>query len=161
MGDFNVDLVKYSSDLNTSIFYDLLSSHNFRPLVLQPTRVTSKTTSLIDNIFINDVSCRSYGGNITASISDHFFQFSLTDIFENPRHKGKIKYGRDFRNFNKREFQETLEQTDWSRIVNEDQGTDQSYTNFYRKLEDILDLMAPYRKLTQKEIKLQTMPWIT
>ena len=46
-------------------------------------------------------------------------------------------------------------------IVNEDQGTDQSYTNFYRKLEDILDLMAPYRKLTQKEIKLQTMPWIT
>ena len=50
MGDFNIDLVKYSSEY-TSTFYDLLSTHNFRPLVLQPTRVTSKTTSLFDNIF--------------------------------------------------------------------------------------------------------------
>ena len=36
-----------------------------------------------------------------------------------------------------------------------------SYTLFYKKIEEILDLLAPYRKMTQKEIKLEQMPWIT
>ena len=57
MGDFNIDLAKYSSHAQTSEFYDLLSSHGYRPLILQPTRVTSTSATLIDNIFINDMSC--------------------------------------------------------------------------------------------------------
>ena len=63
MGDFNVDLIKYASEPNTGEFYDLLCTHSFRPLMLQPTRVTSKTATLINNIFINDISCHSSGGN--------------------------------------------------------------------------------------------------
>ena len=82
MGDFNVDLIKYASDSNIEEFYNLLSFHSFRPLILQPTRVTSKSATLIDNIFINDISCHSFGGNLTSSISDHYFQFSQTDIFQ-------------------------------------------------------------------------------
>ena len=35
MGDFNVDLIKYASETNTGDFYDLLSPHNFSPLILQ------------------------------------------------------------------------------------------------------------------------------
>ena len=46
MGDFNVDLIKYASETNTGDFYDLLCPHSFRPLILQPTRVTSKTATL-------------------------------------------------------------------------------------------------------------------
>ena len=97
IGDFNVDLIKYASETNTGDFYDLLCSHSFRPLILQPTRVTSKTATLIDNIFINDISCHSLGGNLTLSISAHFFQFSLTDIFETSGFKKKVKFARDFR----------------------------------------------------------------
>ena len=41
MGDFNVDLLKYETDTQSSDFFDLLSSFNFRPLILQPTRVTA------------------------------------------------------------------------------------------------------------------------
>ena len=61
MGDFNIDLIKYASETNTGKFYDLLCSHSFRPLILQPSK-TSKTANLIDNIFINDISCHSQGG---------------------------------------------------------------------------------------------------
>ena len=32
---------------------------------------------------------------------------------------------------------------------------------FYKKIERFLDLLAPYRKMTQKEIKLEQMPWVT
>ena len=82
MGDFNIDLIKYSTEAKTGEFYDLLCSYSFRPLILQPTRVTSKSATLIDNIFINDISCQSLGGNLTSSISDHYLQFSITDIFQ-------------------------------------------------------------------------------
>ena len=50
MGDFNVDLLNYTTETNTGDFYDLLCSHSFRPLILQPTSVTSRTKTLIDNI---------------------------------------------------------------------------------------------------------------
>ena len=76
MGNFNIDLVKYASDTKTEELYNLLCSRNVRPLILQPTRVISYTATLIDNIFINDISCLSSGGDITVSISDHYFQFS-------------------------------------------------------------------------------------
>ena len=161
MGDFNVDLIKYASETNTGNFYDLLCSHSFRPLILQPTRVTSKSATLIDNIFINDISCHSLGGNVTSSISDHFFQFCQLDIFQAPQHTRRVKYARDFRNFDKREFHEELLNIDWSKIVNENEGTENSSQNFLNKMDEILNYMAPYRKMTQKEIKLEKMPWIT
>ena len=75
MADFNVDLTRYASDSKTAEFYDLMCSHSFRPFILQP-RVTSKTVTLIDNILTNDITCHTVDGNITCSISDHFFQFS-------------------------------------------------------------------------------------
>ena len=49
----------------------------------------------------------------------------------------------------------------WSDIIDETSGADLSYSNFYKEIEDILDYMAPYRKMTQKEIKLEQMPWVT
>ena len=161
MGDFNVDLIKYASETNTGDFYDLLCSHSFRPLILQPTRVTSKTATLIDNIFINDISCHSFGGNLTSSISDHFSQFAQTDIFDTNIWKKKVRFSRDYRNFNKREFWEELGNIVWSDLINENSGTDYSAQNFYKKIEDILACLAPFRKMSQKEIKLEQMPWIT
>ena len=64
-------------------FYDLIIPHGFRPLILNPTRITPKSATLIDNIVINDLSCFSNGGNIMHSISDHCLQFAQIDIFEN------------------------------------------------------------------------------
>ena len=79
-GDFNADLIKYDHHPGVSQFYDNVSAHGFRPLILQPSRISSTSDTLIDNIFTNDLSCFSKGGNITTSISDHFIQFSILDI---------------------------------------------------------------------------------
>ena len=132
IGDFNVDLIKYETETNTGEFYDLLCSYSFRPLILQPTRITLKSPTLIDNIFINDISCHSFGGNVTSSISDHYFEFAQIDVFETFRPIKKVKFSRDFRNYNKREFEEELGNCDWSDIVS-------GYTLFYKKIEEILD----------------------
>ena len=161
MGDFNVDLVKYSSHTQTNEFYDLLSSHGFRPLILQPTRVTSTSATLIDNIFINDMSCHSIGGNLTSSISDHYFQFSQVNILYSSDNKNSVKYARNYRNFNNREFSEELSKVNWSDVINNNNDTNESYKLFYYKIEKLLDEMAPYRKVTKNELRLEQRPWIT
>ena len=51
--DFNVDLIKYSSETKTGYIYDVLCSNSFRPLIPQPSRVKSRSVTLTDNIFIN------------------------------------------------------------------------------------------------------------
>ena len=137
MGDFNIDLIKYASENYTGEFYDLLCSHSFRPLILQPNRVTSKSATLIDNIFINDISCFSSGGNVTSSISDHFFQFCQTDIFQTTVPTKNVKYVGDFRHFNKREFNEEIGNINWGGIINDTNGTDESYTQLQQNRGNI------------------------
>ena len=61
----------------------------------------------------------------------------------------------------KREFGDELSKANWTEIIDTNVGTDLSYNNFYRKIENILDYMAPYTKLTREELKREQMPWKT
>lgn len=151
LGDYNVDLIKYGDNHLSDSFYDLVSSHGFLPLKLQPSRVSSNAATLIDNIFINDVQCFSKGGNITSSISDHFLQFSQMDIFQNSINiKKSDKYARNWSLFNKREFEDEISQFNWMDVTSPNRGTSLSFATFYDKILKLLDEMAPVRNLTKK-----------
>ena len=77
LGDFNIDLLNYNDHQPTNEFLDSLASNSFLPYILQPTRLTSHSKTLIDNIFSNVISYEVISGNITATISDHLPQFFL------------------------------------------------------------------------------------
>ena len=142
--------------------YDYIISHGFRPLILNPTRVTSKSATLIDNFFTNYLSCSSNGGNITHAISDHFLQFVQLDIFDNSNHNNSTnKYARNWRMFNQNEFTEELLKTNWDDIYDPSTNTNQKFKSFYEKIEKLLDEMAPVQKLTKKEVGLSNRPSIT
>jgi len=49
MGDFNINLLNLSSHSGTDDFLNTLESHFFNPHILQPTRITDHTATLIDN----------------------------------------------------------------------------------------------------------------
>ena len=84
LGDFNVDLSKYEQHSPTNEFLDSLASSMFLPHVIQPTRVTSNSKSIIDNIVTNIISTDIISGNLTATISDHLPQFLIApEIFRN------------------------------------------------------------------------------
>ena len=51
MGDFNIDLLKFESHSATDGFLNTLGSNFFQPYILQPTRITDHSATLIDNIF--------------------------------------------------------------------------------------------------------------
>ena len=161
MGDFNVDLLKFDTHNETRDYYDLLSSNGFRPLIFQPTRVTSRTSTLIDNIFINDIETYSMGGNITTSISDHYPQFCIVDIFDKSKtNKREVKFGRSFENFNPNEFSNELKLINWNQILH-GKSSPEALKIFYGVIEKLLDEMAPRKRLTKKELDSYKRPWVT
>ena len=53
LGDFTVNLLNYNEHNQTNEFLDSLASNSFIPLILQSTRITSHSNTLIDNIISN------------------------------------------------------------------------------------------------------------
>ena len=49
----------------------------------------------------------------------------------------------------------------WNYITNNNIDTNRSYNLFYYKIEKILDEIAPYRKMTKNELRLEQRPWIS
>ena len=79
---------------------DSLASNSFIPYILHPTRITSHSKTLIDNIFSNYISHEIISGNITATISDHLPQFSFVpNILSNPSTQKSNFYERDWPKF--------------------------------------------------------------
>ena len=89
LGDFNVDLLKYDSNYNVSDFLDIIHSNFLLAHIASPTRITAKSSILIDNIFSDFFDSFTSGNIVTAS--DHHAQFLVTANqanidFEKPHH---------------------------------------------------------------------------
>ena len=69
-GDFNIDLSKNDSHSDTTEFCDNFLSHSYMPSINVPTRITTHSQSLIDNIFIKCKNLAS-AAVIYCDISDH------------------------------------------------------------------------------------------
>ena len=77
IGDFTVNLLNYNEHNQTNEFLDSLASNSFIPLILQLTRITSHSNTLIDNIISNVIDSDIISGNLTATISNHLPQFTI------------------------------------------------------------------------------------
>ena len=74
-GDFNIDLLKYGTINKYAEFQNTLTSLGFLPHVLQPTRITEHSSTIIDNIYGNNFTQEILSGNILIKFADHFSQF--------------------------------------------------------------------------------------
>ena len=91
-----------------------MCSYFFTPLVLQPTRVTDKSKTLIENIFFNSFEFTTLSGNITHSISDHLMQFVILEDFITPKPLPKTNlYKRNFDKFDNNKLKEDFGKIDW------------------------------------------------
>ena len=160
LGDFNIDLLKYDKHNSTNEFLDTLSSNYFLPLILLPTRITVSSKTLIDNIFTNKISQDVISGNISASISDHFPQFSIiADIFSNtPFPKSNI-FERDWSNFDQQNFVLDFFSIDWKQNLNlENKDINESFTSFLDTMNQNLNRYAAYKKVSKYQLKFKSKP---
>ena len=60
VGDFNLNSLDYNKNLEIRMFSNRIFAHGCIPLITRPTRKTSKTVSLINNIFTNFIFDTSF-----------------------------------------------------------------------------------------------------
>ena len=91
MGDFNLDLIKSLQHSATGEFLGLVNNVGLHHLISLPTRITSKSATLIDNVFSTDITFPISSGLVLSSISDHFPIFAFFGGTEVP-HEGRPQY---------------------------------------------------------------------
>ena len=148
LGDFNVNLVNYNEHNETNEFLDFLASNSFIPLFLQPTRITSHSNTLIDNIFSNVIDPDIISGNLTATISDHLPQFSIIpNMFGNISGNKSNIYERDWSKFDRENFIVDYFSVDWEDLLKiYELNVDNSIKIYLDKINTLLDTYAPFKK---------------
>nr|XP_047126254.1 uncharacterized protein LOC124807829 [Hydra vulgaris] len=161
LGDFNINLLKYESCNDASNFLDLMYSSSLFPLITQPTRITPKSKTLIDNIFVNFHTPNTKSGNLSVSLANHLIQF-ISFPCKNLKQSLPKVYRRCFKNFDEKKFLKNLKETDWLSINQQGNYCVNNFTSkFLDTLRRLLDNHAPFKMSTKKANKSLSKPWIT
>lgn len=163
LGDFNVNLLKVTSIPSVTNFFDIISSFSLLPHIILPTRITSFSQTIIDNIFGSSSETNTISGNITTSISDHFAQFLVLNQSDRHVNNSTINYSRDWRNFDKCVFRNDLRKVNWNDVLKlPNQNVDTTFDNFFKVIENLLDFHAPIKQSSSKKHNEKfNSPWMT
>ena len=156
MGDFNIDLMKYTGNAVCN-FLSAIHSNFFIPLIDKPSRMTDRSISLIDNIFTNNFDLNVSSGLFYNDISDHFPIFQITQK-QFPIYNISVYNTRIINDVSLNVFKEDLLRNDWN-IFN--------YTDVvvaFEKFSTTLSLLynRAFVKKTFKSVRKKIRkPWIT
>ena len=136
LGDFNVNLLNYNEHNPTNEFLDSLASNSFIPLILQPTRITSHSNTLIDNIFSNIIDPDIISGNLTATISYHLPHSTIIpNMFGNTTSIKSNIYERDWNKFDQENLILDYSSIDWEDFLKiDDLNVDNSMRTYLEKV---------------------------
>ena len=112
-GDFNIDLLKYDTDGDSSDFLDAMYAIFRLPYISAPSRVTQQSKTLIDNIFFNKIEDGSISRNLETVISDHYDQFLFMKNLSNKKKNiaNTEVYHQDFQKINEKKLENDLQNT--------------------------------------------------
>ena len=158
-GDFNIDLLKEQTHKGTNDFLELLNSFGLFPTITKPTRVTSTSATLIDNIFTNNIFQITLSGILCNDISDHLPVFC---ICKGHTFKGDVKGYHNVRKITDTEinhFKNALSSHNWEDMYNCYDVND-SYNYFLKIFTDLYESHFPVKRVkinSRNDIK----PWMT
>ena len=112
------------------------------PLITLPTRITTSSKTLIDNIFHNEFSNEIISGNLTIGISDHMPQFALLSLqtIQQTNTQSKTKTIRRYKQIDVDKFNEKLNTNNWNA---EEFDANEFGKKFLHVFNQILDIHAP------------------
>ncbi len=154
-GDFNID---FASDSNTK--YQLINiskTYGLKQVISEPTRVTEKTSTLLDHFYVPYKDNYRVFGNISVGFSDHDLIYVVKTNIKPEKLKPKAILCRNWTKLNSDIVIQDIKELDWSFINNND-DVDQVLSTFNEKLLTIVDAHVPLRKHT---VRGHSQPWIT
>ena len=157
MGDFNIDQLKISKKKNIRQYANMLLGSMCKCLIDLPTRVTSKSKSLIDHIYTNDIKHRINSGILVSDISDHFPVFAKISKMKSPSNQVDNYYVRDMKKFDHKNFLVQLD-NQLSLVRNSfcTKSVNEQFDQIVSTLSEVADIHAPLRKATRKKKTIKT-----
>ena len=96
--DHNLDLLKCDKHRPTQDFVEMLYDQRLIPTITKPTRITTSSATLIDNIIINlELSDSTTSGILEENISDHLPCYNIISGVYIKRKKTQLITSRDMR----------------------------------------------------------------
>ena len=145
MGDFNIDLAKIDTRIESENFLNTLVSYYFQPFILQPTRITDHSATLIDNIFLNSIEHSIISGNIVYDLTDHLPNFIIINKLLDTTDDVNC-FRRDYSKFNEENFINDMSQINWQHVLYPNSGPSDMFNRFYSKLLEKVDEYVPLKK---------------
>ena len=143
-----------------TIFLNTFVSSYFQPQILQPTRITDHSATLIDNIFFNSLEHFTISGNLIYDLTDHLPIFLVVSKFSSLPENIKI-FRRDYSNFDEQALINDIQSIEWVLLFSCNSDPSCMFDTFYSKISEFIDIHIPLKQLSKKESKLKTKPWIT
>ena len=78
-GDYNIDILKMSSNHAYNTFYENIISCSFAPKLTLPSRICDTASTLIDNVYTNVLDKSHSSGILIRPISDHQMYFCIME----------------------------------------------------------------------------------
>ena len=159
MGDYNINLLNAEHHPPTQEFADMMMAHYIAPTIIKPTRVTTSSATLIDNIFCGNIldNDKQFNGIMYTDISDHFPIFHI-DYSSQVVSKPEIIRKRIYSDHNKTLFENLIRNHNWSDVL-ASSDPQAAYTLYHKEFTDIYNKAFPIKniKLGYKTRK----PWLT
>ena len=160
MGDFNLDLLKYNSSNFIETFVNTNFQNHFFPLINKPTRVTSHSTTVIDQFWCNFVHSHRFENKIVLTdFSDHFAIFTRICGFTNGNSSFCNFTYRDWKGVDDEAFFDAVRiKTEEYSFGNGDLDIDIAIEKIISDIEAVVEEFCPLKTISKKNEPNQ---WLT
>ena len=160
-GDINLDLLA-CDNANVQRYNDLFSSYGLESKVLEPTRVTFHSQTLLDHLLTNIDKELCSVEVLNSALSDHYAQsmlFKMTKSGEKQRSRPKLKEKRNFSEAGFRIMFRHLSQESWQEM-HEAKSAEEKFQEFNSKFSYYFDLAFP-KKTVKSTFRPRKINWMT
>ena len=160
LGDLNCDMLKKEALQNTSTkkLNSLYELYQLFQLIEEPTRITMKSSSLIDHIVTNTPEKICHSSVIHTGISDHSIIFAIRKIRIIEKKENNTVEMRNMKKFDKGRFLDELLTQHWEYVYFFGNDPNAMWEIWKDLFLEVLDKHAP---LQRKKIRSHKIPWIT
>ena len=159
--DHNLDLLKENRHGPTHDFLEMIYDKGLLPTITKPTRITTNSATLIDNILVDDLLyARTESGIILDDSSDHLPCYCiLRDL--NPHRAEEVEItSRDTRKKNLENLKKHLN-TESPLLPLHGTNVNEQFDNFHTKLVSLIDQYLPITTRRIPHRKLRKEPWVS
>lgn len=139
----------------TEEFINNMVAYCFQLHIIQPTRITYHSATLIDHIYFNSIDHHTIGGNLLTDLLDHLSNFLIINKISCSTHK-PVFYRRDYSKFSKDNLLKEARQINWENVLPDTGDVDHIVHAFHTTVSKLVSRYAPLRKLSKREVKAQS-----